>query len=106
MKKLDQSEYQKFIENSRIAVLVISRDNCPSCDSLKKTMLPRVQEKLPAIPFAEFEGEDIYPVNELSKKFGFRTVPTVIIFKEGIPKKCIKGVTFSEEYIQEIQKFM
>lgn len=106
MKKVTQEELNSVINCNRVVVLVLTRNNCANCDSLKK-VIPNVETKLPTVKFIEFnELADVYPINELSKKFGFKTVPTSIIYVGGEPKKAIKGVTFSREFIQEIQQLM
>lgn len=103
MKRLQPSEFLKFLKNEKCGVLFTNISQCDRCDKAKEVM-EEVQQQLPLFPIIEFrEAQNVYPLNELTKELDFDTVPTFVIFKNGKGMKVIKSVNKAEVYIKAIK---
>ncbi len=104
MRKVNQEQFNEVINCNEKVAVVLTQENCPVCKNLKQVLLV-VREELPLTPFVEFQGEaNVYPVNELSEKFGFKTVPVVVIYKNGNPVKTITSIHLPNYYVKEIKE--
>lgn len=105
MRKIKQSEFEKFITDNKTAIIVLTQENCVNCKTLKEFIIPKIQEKVPLTPFVEFQGaSNVYPINKLSEKFNFKSVPAVVLFKNGIAQEAIAGLKDLKYYINKIQQ--
>tara|TARA_B100000900_G_C20192095_1_gene558301 strand:+ start:198 stop:431 length:234 start_codon:yes stop_codon:yes gene_type:complete len=75
-------------------------DNCPWCNNFKKKVWPSVKK----IKNVEFEEINIKDNTELSKKYGFKTVPALVRIN-GSKHKLFKGGE-KERTIKKIRKFL
>lgn len=53
---------------------------------------------------AHFAEVDIDVAPEIAGHFGIRSVPTVLIFKDGAPVDMIVGLNPKDAYVQAVQK--
>ncbi len=105
MRKVSQEELQDIINCNEKVVVVLTQKGCPSCKNLKEQILPKVRESLPLVPFVEFqEPANVYPINELSEQFGFKTVPVTVIYENGKAVKAITSTHLPKHYITKIQE--
>ncbi len=105
MRKITPEELKETINCNKIVVVILTQKNCPVCENLKVQVMPEVRKELPLIPFVELEAiANIYPVNELSEQFGFKSVPTVVIYKNGKAVEAITSTHLPKHYITKIQK--
>ncbi|MBS9775010.1 MAG: thioredoxin family protein [Tenacibaculum sp.] len=103
MKKVNQTDFAQAIKENSKVVVMLSRESCYMCNHLKSNVIPKLQEEL-KLPFIEIEAiADVYPVNELSKKFGFKTVPVIAVYSDGEPKQAITKDFTTENIIKNIQ---
>lgn len=104
MRRLQPSEFSKFIENKVCAILFTNPTPCDRCDRVKLKM-QEVQQELPLVPMVYFEeAANVYPLNELSKQLKFNTVPTFVVFKNKVPVKVIKSVNPVSDYVNAMRK--
>ncbi len=105
MRKIIPEELNEIINCNEVAVVVLTQKNCPVCENLKVQVIPEVRKELPLVPFVELEAiVNVYPVNELSEQFGFKSVPTVVIYKNGKAVEVITSTHLPKHYITKIQK--
>ncbi len=104
IRKVNQEQFNEFINCNEKGVVILTQENCPVCKNLKQ-VLSEVLKELPLMPFVEFQGEaNVYPINKLSEKFSFKSVPVVVIYKDGKPLKAITSVHLPNHYIKEIKE--
>lgn len=103
MKKVNQTEFAEAIKENSKVVVMLSRENCYMCNHLKENVIPKLQEQL-NLPFIEVEAiSDVYPTNELSEKFGFKTVPVMVVYNDGKPVQAITKDFTMHNIIRKIQ---
>lgn len=84
-------------------MITVKRFTAPWCGPCK--MLAPVMNSLQQeLPDVDFETIDVDRYPDEAQQFGIRSVPTVIIIKDGVKKNTILGVNPKNTYIQAIQQ--
>lgn len=88
-------DLQSIINDNKLSLLYISRDNCSVCHAL----LPQVVELLEEFPTITSVHVDADEVPEIAGQYSIFTIPVVIVFVDG--KEMIRKARFVP--IKELQ---
>ncbi|HOO22725.1 MAG TPA: thioredoxin domain-containing protein [Clostridia bacterium] len=88
------SDFDAEVKNSDKTVIVdFYTERCPHCYTLKPT-LDKIGEEMPEVKVVKVDVErDAY----LAQMYDITSVPTVIVFKDGVPYKKSTGVVPKEK---------
>lgn len=103
LKKINENDFEKEISNSAKLVLVdFYASWCGPCQ-----MLAPVLEKI-SNSRANFDilKIDVDEARKTAEKYKVEVVPTIIIFKEGVPVKQLEGYLDEEELLDIIDKYI
>lgn len=97
MIELNETNFDELVVNSRETVLVeLGAGWCAPCQRLKP-ILEALSKEMQHVKFYEVDIDDN---PELSKHFGIKSVPMMLIFKDGLLINSIVGLV-SKAKIQE-----
>ncbi len=84
-------------------LLIISRNNCPGCDALKRTLdgNAQLQEALSGTVVAMAKLEDI---PSLPQTFGVRQAPSMILFREDDEVARLSGFMAPQPLLKAVQE--
>lgn len=98
---LDASNFDGFVNDSgRIKVLRFWATWCNPCIALEPTFAEVAGELKDTASFGEL---DIDKAPEIAGAFGIRSVPTVLILKDGKPVDTVVGLNPKKRYMQAVQ---
>ena len=102
MKVLDETEFEQFVENSQGLVLVdFYATWCGPC-----RMLAPILEDLSQEVETPIYKVDVDECENLSRKFGILSIPTMIFFKNGKQVEKITGLKSKQEIKQILEGFL
>lgn len=64
---------------SRLTACVFTADWCPWC----RTLAPRLEAIAPRLPEVDIISLDVDQAAEVKERYGVRTIPTIILFRNG-----------------------
>ena len=99
---LDVSKnFDKFISEGLVVVDFFATW-CGPCK-----MLAPIMDKISAeMPQVKFGKVDVDQAMDLAKSFGIRSIPTVIIFKDGQQVDLFRGLRDEEEIVETISQYL
>jgi thioredoxin 1 len=97
MKQLSKDEFMQLVESNEHTLIQFSANWCGPCKMLTKTLESMENEYSFRVAKVDIDQE-----RELARTYGIRSVPTMIIFKDGTEIKRTVG----NKPIQAIQDFM
>lgn len=102
MKVLNETEFEQFVENSQGLVLVdFYATWCGPC-----RMLAPILEDLSQEVETPIYKVDVDECENLSRKFGILSIPTMIFFKNGKQVEKITGLKSKQEIKQILEGFL
>lgn len=101
LKKVSSGNFDKKVLKSKGVVAVkFTATWCGPCQILS----PVLQEIASELPEVQFYEVDIDTDSDLADDYKVTAVPTTVVFKNGKPKKKIKGVQKKSKIIQVLQE--
>lgn len=98
---LDASNFNSFVNGpGRIKVLRFWATWCSPCIALEPTFAEVAGELKDTASFGEL---DIDKAPEIAATFGIRSVPTVLVLKDGKPVDMVVGLNPKNRYTQAVQ---
>lgn len=98
---LDASNFDSFINGQgRVKVLRFWATWCRPCIALEPTYNEVASELADTAAFGEV---DIDKAPEIAGAFGIRSVPTVIVMKDGQPVDMVVGLNPKAKYVQAVK---
>ncbi|MBT9386861.1 thioredoxin family protein [Pseudooceanicola sp. CBS1P-1] len=98
---IDASNFNDFMnEPGQVKVLRFWATWCRPCIALEPTYNEVATEMKDTARFGEIDI-DIAP--ELAGSFGIRSVPTVVVLKDGLPIDMVVGLNPKSQYIQAVK---
>ncbi len=100
MKEITAADFEQEVLDSRASVLVdFSAENwCRPC-----RVLAPILEKLAAeTPDVKIVKVDVDNSHELAIEYGIRSVPTLILFKDGVEAKTLRGLVSRDDILKMI----
>ena len=85
-------------------MITVKRFTAPWCGPCR-TLAPvmnSLQNEMPNVGFETIDVED-YP--ESAKEFNIRTIPAVVIIKDGVRKEIITGANPKQRYVDAINHY-
>ena len=103
IKKVDSNNFENEILNSEKVVLVdFFATWCGPCQMLAP-ILEKISNSRAEFDIAKVNIEDS---QNLAIKYGIEVVPTMVIFKKGVPVKTFSGLMNAEEIVSNINEFI
>lgn len=99
MKKVDEKEFKEIIAKG-VTLADFFADWCGPCRMLAP-VLEEISEEVEDVNFVKVNVDDN---NELAKEYDIHSIPTLIIFKDGVVKETILGYQTKENLIEFINK--
>lgn len=101
MKIINENEFVELVENQKGAVLVdFFATWCGPC-----RMLSPILEEVEGQVNTPIYKVDVDESEQLAKKFGILSIPTMIIFVDGIQKEKITGLRSFDDIIEILAKY-
>ncbi|MBS0251331.1 MAG: thioredoxin family protein [Proteobacteria bacterium] len=98
---LNATNYLEYMKGSGVKVLRFWATWCPPCRALGPIYDELAKEMSETAAFADI---DIDKAPSLASIYGIRSVPTVVIVKEGKVRDQIVGVASKGRYIDSVKK--
>lgn len=99
VKKIDENEFFKIIENDKKALIDCYATWCGPCKMLSP-VIDRIAEENDSCTFYKI---DIDNAEEVASKYGIMSIPTLLLFEDGKLKETIIGLRSKKE-IEELIK--
>jgi thioredoxin 1 len=100
MKQIVKHEFDVFVMKGKETCLVdFYADWCNPCKKLHST-LEEVSSRYVRLPFYKVNVDDD---PEIAQSFGIRSIPTVILFKDGKAVKTLVGNLPAKSYVDAIE---
>ena len=97
--KLDVNNFEEEVINSNCKVLVdFYADWCGPC-KMMSPIIDEIADENTAVKVGKINVDDN---QELAMKYSVMSIPTIMIFENGIPKKTFVGVTDKNEILKEL----
>ena len=97
--KLNSNNFEEEVINSNTKVLVdFYADWCGPC----KMMSPVIDEIADENSNAKVGKVNVDDNQELAMKYNIMSIPTIMVFENGVPKKTFVGVTDKNEILKEL----
>ena len=97
--KLDVNNFEEEVINSDCKVLVdFYADWCGPC-KMMSPVIDEIADENTAVKVGKINVDDN---QELAMKYSVMSIPTIMIFENGIPKKTFVGVTDKNEILKEL----
>lgn len=97
--KLDVNNFEEEVINSNCKVLVdFYADWCGPC-KMMSPVIDEIADENTAVKVGKINVDDN---QELAMKYSVMSIPTIMIFENGIPKKTFVGVTDKNEILKEL----
>ena len=99
---LDVSKnFDEFISEG-VVVIDFFATWCGPC----KMLAPIIDKIAGDMPQVKFGKVDVDQAMDLAKRFGIRSIPTVIIFKDGVQVELVRGLQDEEFLVETISSHM
>ena len=99
---LDVSKnFDEFISEG-VVVIDFFATWCGPC----KMLAPIIDKIADDMPQVKFGKVDVDQAMDLAKRFGIRSIPTVIIFKDGVQVELVRGLQDEEFLVETISSHM
>jgi thioredoxin 1 len=95
----DKDFQEKVLHSSKPVVLLFSSETCPSCQMIKLTIKELAEKKNKNALFFEMDVSE----TETWKKYSVLGIPTVIIFRSGMPSKRYSAILRIEEIDKDLE---
>jgi thioredoxin 1 len=99
VKMLYEKNFEEFVSQNKVAVVDFYADWCMPC----RIMSPRLDELSEEIKDVSFGKLNVDESGSIAQRFGIVSIPTLIIFKDGVQVDEIVG-TSSKESVKDIIK--
>ena len=97
--KLNSNNFEEEVINSNTKVLVdFYADWCGPC----KMMSPVIDEIAEENSNVKVGKVNVDDNQELAMKYNIMSIPTIMVFENGVPKKTFVGVTDKNEILKEL----
>jgi thioredoxin 1 len=99
MKEITAANFETEVLDSAVPVIVdYSASWCSPCRALQP-ILEKLAAETPDIKIVKI---DIDNSHELATEYGIRTVPTLILFKDGVEAKTLRGLVSRDDILKMI----
>lgn len=93
--------FDEFISEGIVAIDFYA-NWCGPCKMLAP-VLDKVSSEMTQVKFGKV---DVDQAMEIAKRFGIRSIPTVIIFKDGVQVDLIRGYVDEDELVETISQYL
>tara|TARA_R100001591_G_scaffold86144_1_gene92398 strand:+ start:283 stop:588 length:306 start_codon:yes stop_codon:yes gene_type:complete len=98
---LTKENFDKTLEKNKVVMVDFWAEWCSPC----RMLTPIVEEVENLMP-NNVAKVNIEEERDLAVRFGIRSIPTVIIFKEGEIMERIPGISSKDTYIDKLKYYM
>lgn len=98
LKHCESEEFKKLIDNGEKVVVDFYADWCGPCQMMAP-LFEHMAERYNDITFCKINVDEC---EDIAKEYGVMSIPTFIIFKDGVPVKKQLGVMSEDELINFI----
>ena len=100
---LNKNNFKNTLKNNKVVLVDFWAEWCGSCRMLTPTIELLEQEYKDKAVIGKINTEQ---EQELAREFGIRSIPTVIIFKEGVEMERIGGASSKSTYSDKINYYL
>ena len=103
MKVVNEKEFNDIIKNKKVVLVDFFATWCGPC-----RMLSPILEEVSEETNGEYEivKVDVDESYDLAKKFGIMSVPTMIIFQDGVEAEKIIGLRSKDDIVETIKTYL
>lgn len=103
MKVVNEKEFNDIIKSKKVVLVDFFATWCGPC-----RMLSPILEEVSEVANGEYEivKVDVDESYDLAKKFGIMSVPTMIIFQDGVEAEKIIGLRSKDDIVETIKTYL
>ena len=103
MKVVNEKEFNDIIKSKKVVLVDFFATWCGPC-----RMLSPILEEVSEVANDEYEiiKVDVDESYDLAKKFGIMSVPTMIIFQDGVEAEKIIGLRSKDDIVETIKTYL
>lgn len=103
MRVINAKEFDEVIKSKKIVLVDFFATWCGPCRMLSPVLEEVLEESKGEFDIVKVDVDESY---DLAKKFGVMSVPTMIIFQEGIETGKMIGYRQKDDILEEIKSYL
>lgn len=103
MRVINAKEFDEVIKSKKVVLVDFFATWCGPCRMLSPVLEEVLEESKGEFDIVKVDVDESY---DLAKKFGVMSVPTMIIFQEGVETDKMIGYRQKDDILEEIKSFL
>lgn len=103
MRVINAKEFDEVIKSKKVVLVDFFATWCGPCRMLSPVLEEVLEESKGEFDIVKVDVDESY---DLAKKFGVMSVPTMIIFQEGIETDKMIGYSQKDDILEEIKSYL
>lgn len=103
MRVINAKEFDEVIKNKKVVLVDFFATWCGPCRMLSPVLEEVLEEANGEFDIVKVDVDESY---DLAKKFGVMSVPTMIIFQDGVEADKIIGYRQKDDILEEIKSYL
>ncbi len=103
MRVINAKEFDEVIKSKKVVLVDFFATWCGPCRMLSPVLEEVLEESKGEFDIVKVDVDESY---DLAKKFGVMSVPTMIIFQEGIETDKMIGYRQKDDILEEIKSYL
>lgn len=103
MRVINAKEFDEVIKSKKVVLVDFFATWCGPCRMLSPVLEEVLEESKDEFDIVKVDVDESY---DLAKKFGVMSVPTMIIFQEGVETDKMIGYRQKDDILEEIKSYL
>ncbi len=103
MRVINAKEFDEFIKSKKVVLVDFFATWCGPCRMLTPVLEEVLEESKGEFDIVKVDVDESY---DLAKKFGVMSVPTMIIFQDGVEADKMIGYRQKDDILEEIKSYL
>lgn len=103
MRVINEKEFDEVIKSKKVVLVDFFATWCGPCRMLSPVLEEVLEESKGEFDIVKVDVDESY---DLAKKFGVMSVPTMIIFQEGVETDKMIGYRQKDDILEEIKSYL